>query len=251
MTRASSTPVRDAVVLAAGNGDRFQNGTRQSKLLHTLLGRPIILRTLATAAAGGITSFEVVLGYQAEAVRRAVEHGMPQGTSVHFTYNPDWQLENGVSVAAAGHRFRDRRFALLMGDHLFQPEALSRLIEMPVSADESVLAVDTRPAPADVAAEATQVRMDGLYITAIGKNLGAYDALDTGLFVCSPAIFDALAVAFDSGDTTLSGGIRELAARRLMRGADVCGAAWYDIDTLADASTAEALLGAEPQPEPA
>jgi hypothetical protein len=49
----------------------------------------------------------------------------------------------------------------------------------------------------------------------------------------------------------LSGGIRELAARRLMRGVDVCGAAWYDIDTLADASTAEALLGAEPQPEPA
>jgi choline kinase len=243
--------VRDAVVLAAGNGDRFKNGTRQSKLLHTLLGQPLILRTLSTAAAAGITSFEVVLGYQADSVREVIERGAPAGTTVHFTYNPDWRLENGVSVAAVRDRFQDRRFAVLMGDHLFEPTALAMLLDMNVAAGESVLAVDTKPAPPDVAAEATQVRMEGSYITAIGKELGAYDALDTGLFVCSPKLFDALAAAFDSGDTTLSGGIRELAQRRLMRGADVCGAAWYDIDTLSDLTTAETLLGGQPEPEPA
>jgi CTP:molybdopterin cytidylyltransferase MocA len=45
MTRA----VRTALVLAAGNGDRFKNPTRESKLLQPVLGRPLIIRTIETA----------------------------------------------------------------------------------------------------------------------------------------------------------------------------------------------------------
>ncbi len=249
MNSASWVPVRDAVVLAAGNGDRFKNGTRQSKLLEPVLGRPLILRTLATAAEAGILSFHIVVGYQADKLRAVVERGAPRGTAVHFTYNADWHLENGVSVLAVRERLRDRRFALLMGDHLFEPSVLSRLLQMAVRADESVLAIDARPAPPDVAAEATKVRMSGDRITSIGKELGTYDALDTGLFVCAPALFAALDIARQGGDTTLSGGIRQLAARGLMRGADVGGATWHDIDTLADLATAETLLASQPESE--
>jgi choline kinase len=241
--------VRDAVVLAAGNGDRFKNGTRQSKLLESVLGRPLILRTLATAAEAGISSFHVVVGYQAEKVRAVVEEGTPGGTTVHVTYNPDWHLENGVSVLSVRERLRDRRFALLMGDHLFEASVLSRLLRMAVRADESILAIDARTVAPDVAAEATKVRVTGDRITAIGKQLRTYDALDTGLFVCAPALFPALDIAQQSGDTTLSGGIRELAARGLMRGADVGAAHWYDIDTLADLAVAEDQLASQPVPE--
>ena len=241
--------MRDAVVLAAGNGDRFKNGARQSKLLEPVLGRPLILRTLATAAEAGISSFHIVVGYQADKLRAAVEREAARGTAVHFTYNADWHLENGVSVLAVRERLGHRRFALLMGDHLFEPSVLSRLLQMTLRADESVLAIDGRPAPPDVAAEATKVRLNGDRITAIGKALRTYDALDTGLFVCAPALFEALDIARQGGDTTLSGGIRELSARGLMRGADVGGAAWYDIDTLADLATAETLLASEPASE--
>jgi choline kinase len=246
-----SVPVRDAVVLAAGNGDRFQNGSRQSKLLQPVLGQPLILRTLATASEAGISSFEVVVGYQADQVRETIERGAPRGVTINFTYNPEWPLENGVSVLAVRDRFHDRRFALLMGDHLFEAAVLSDLLRMPVMADESILAIDARPAPPDVAAEATKVRMTGDHITAIGKDLETYDALDTGLFVCSPALFGALDRAREPGDTTLSGGIRVLASRGLMRGADVGAATWYDIDTVADLATAETLLASRPEPEPA
>jgi choline kinase len=244
---ASWVPVRDAVVLAAGNGDRFKNGTRQSKLLEPVLGRPLILRTLATAVEAGISSFHIVLGYQAEKLREVVERGAPYRTALHFIYNADWHLENGVSVLAVRERLRDRRFALLMGDHLFEAAVLSRLLQMAMRADESVLAIDARPAPPDVAAEATKVRMSGNRITAIGKDLGTYDALDTGLFVCAPALFAALDIARQGGDTTLSGGIRQLAARGLMRGADVGAATWCDIDTLSDLATAELLLASQPE----
>jgi choline kinase len=234
--------VEDALVLAAGNGDRFQNGTRRSKLLQPVLGVPLLLRTLEAARDAGIRTAEVVLGYQASSVESVVRSGVPDGLRVHFSYNLDWHLENGVSVLAARDRFVDRRFALLMGDHLFEPRVLRRLLGVPAIPDESLLAVDSRPVPQAIADEATKVRMQGDRIVAIGKDLAGCDALDTGMFVCSPALFGALDSARASGDTTLSGGIRHLAARGLMRGVDIGHASWYDIDTMADLALAETLL---------
>ncbi len=221
MTANPSIPVRDAVILAAGNGDRFQTRTRRSKLLQPVLGQPLILRTLTTAADAGVTAVHVVLGYQAAEVRAAIERGAPPGVSLHFAVNPDWHLENGLSACAVRDAFQDRRFALLMGDHLFEAAVLSGLLRAHIRDGESILAVDTRPAPPEVAAEATKVTLEGDRITAIGKDLVAFDALDTGLFVCSPLLFGALDEACAAGDTTLSGGIRRLAARGLMRARDI------------------------------
>lgn len=243
MTPGPFVPVRDALVLAAGNGDRFHGGSRQSKLLQPILGEPIILRTLTSARAAGITGVEVVLGYQAVRLRSLIEaHALP-GLRLHFSYNPDWHLENGVSVLAARPRLASRRFALLMGDHLFEPAVLTRLLAEPLGSDESLLAIDSRSVQPDVAAEATKVRMSGNRIVAIGKNLTHFDALDTGMFVCSPSLFGALDRSRADGDTTLSGGIRRLAAAGLMRGVDIGQADWYDIDTTADLEHAESLLG--------
>jgi choline kinase len=234
--------VRDALILAAGNGDRFLNGTRHSKLLQPLLGQPLILRTIDTAREAGISSFDIVLGYQAELLRAAIEQGAHPLVSIHFSHNPEWRLENGVSVLAARHSLGNRRFALLMGDHVFEPQVLARLLATPVVEHESLLAIDRQPTTLEIAVEATKVRMTGSRITAIGKDLYPYDALDTGLFVCSPSLFDALDASRATGDTTLSGGIRHLANRGLMRGVDIGDAAWYDIDTMAELEAAEHLL---------
>ena len=242
MTAAALVPVRDALVLAAGNGDRFRSRTGQSKLLQPLLGKPLIVRTLETAHDAGISAFEIVVGYQADDVRRAIERSIPRGVSIHFSINPDWHLENGVSVLAARHRLAHKRFALLMGDHLFESRVLARLLHTPAAEQESLLAVDARPTTPEIAAEATKVRLNGTRIVAIGKKLSTYDAIDTGLFVCAPVLFPALEASRKEGDTTLSGGIRHLAARGLMRGVEIDGATWHDIDTMSDLETAESLL---------
>jgi choline kinase len=247
VTSVSSDSVRSAIVLAAGNGDRFVNRTRDSKLLHPLLGKPLLLRTLDSVAEAGITRAIVVVGYQADRVRALVERGAPDDLRVSFAYNPEWRLENGVSVLAA-RPLAPRRFALLMGDHVFEPRVLERLVHVPLDRDESLLAVDARPAPADVAAEATKVRRQGSRIVAIGKHLVEYDALDTGLFVCSDTLFDALTAARGGGDTTLSGGIRQLANVGLMRALEIGDATWCDIDTVSDLEAAESALGATPEP---
>jgi 1L-myo-inositol 1-phosphate cytidylyltransferase len=238
-------PVRRAVVLAAGNGDRFRTPTHDSKLLQPLLGRPILLRTIEAARDAGVQAITIVLGYQAERVRALVERGVPPGVSLSFAFNPAWQLENGISALAAKDLAGGGRFALLMGDHIFEPPVLARMLRLDVDPDDSVLAIDARPATPEQADEATKVRREGSRIVAIGKDLKEYDALDTGVFVCSPLLFHALEVSIAQGDTTLSGGIRELAARGLMRGMEIGDAAWCDIDTRSDLAAAETLLGAE------
>jgi 1L-myo-inositol 1-phosphate cytidylyltransferase len=235
--------VSRAVILAAGNGDRFQNPTHDSKLLQPLLGRPILLRTLEAAYEAGIRSATIVLGYQAERVRALAERGAPRGMKTSFVVNDEWRLENGVSALATRPAIGSDRFALLMGDHVFEPAVLRRMLRLDVEADESLLAIDARPVSKEIADEATKVRRRGSRIVAIGKDLPVYDALDTGVFVFSPVLFDALERARRSGDTTLSGGVRELAARGLMRGVEIGDAAWCDIDTLADLAAAESALG--------
>lgn len=244
MSLPSNVPVRDAVILAAGNGDRFKLSPHHSKLLHPVLGQPLILRTLETAAGAGFSTFTVVLGYEAERVRRAVEQHPLPGVTVRFVHNPDWHLENGVSALKARQLCGNRRFALLMGDHLFEASVLARLASLPVAPGDSLLAIDSGITDAALAAEGTKVRLDGDRIVAIGKDLESWDAIDTGLFVFDPSIFDALEAARAAGQTTLSAGVQRLAASGRMRGVEVGGAAWCDIDTVDDLEAAESLLGA-------
>lgn len=240
----SSEPagVTDAVILAAGNGDRFQDPNHRSKLLHPVLGQPLILRTLQSAAAAGMTSLHVVTGYDADRVRGLVERTRIPGASVDFVYNPDWPLENGVSALQAEALCPTGRFALLMGDHLFDPAVLKRLCGYRIAPGESVLAVDARPADPVLVDEATRVRLDGDRIVAIGKGLTPWDALDTGMFVFTPALYSALREARADGETTLSAGVQRLAARGLMRAAAVVDSSWWDIDTSDDLGMAEALF---------
>lgn len=236
--------VSRAVILAAGNGDRFHIPTHDSKLLQPLLGRPILLRTLEAAHEAGIRTVTVVLGYQAERVRALVETGAVAGLTIDFVVNPEWHLENGVSALAARDSVGAERFALLMGDHVFEPPVLQRMLRLDVDGDESLLAIDARPATPEQAEEATKVRRQGSRIVAIGKDLTEFDALDTGIFVFSPVLFEALQAARALGDTTLSGGVRQLAARGLMRGMEIGDAMWCDIDTVSDLAAAESALGA-------
>ena len=235
--------VSRAVILAAGNGDRFHNPTHDSKLLESLLGRPILLRTLEAAHEAGIQDVTVVVGYQADRVRQVAERGAPAGLALTFAVNPEWRLENGVSALAARASIGQDRFALLMGDHVFEPPVLQRMLRAPLAAGESLLAVDARPATPEQADEATKVRRQGSRIVAIGKDLTEYDALDTGVFVFSPVLFEALEQARAAGDTTLSGGVRQLAARGLMRAMEIGDANWCDIDTVSDLAAAESALG--------
>jgi choline kinase len=234
--------IRHAVVLAAGNGERFQNGSRRSKLLTSVGGVPLLIRTLASARTAGVRDAHLILGYDADAVRALATARAPEGLALHFHVNAHWQRENGLSVLAARAGLDGHPFALMMGDHIFDARILRALLESPRRAGETLVGIDSHIADSAMAEEATKVRMDHGRVVAIGKRLEPYDALDTGLFVCDESVFDALERSCAAGDSTLSAGIARLAAERRVRGIDIAPARWCDVDTIADLRFAERLV---------
>ena len=71
----------------------------------------------------------------------------------------------------------------------------------------------------------------GNYIVGIGKDLPGYDALDTGMFLCSPTLFDRLEAARKNGDCSLSDGMRRLAQDWKLRAFDIGDGHWQDVDS--------------------
>jgi 1L-myo-inositol 1-phosphate cytidylyltransferase len=236
-----SNYVHDAIVLAAGNGDRFRNGSRHSKLITPIAGTPLLIRTLTSAHHAGITDAHIVLGYDADGVRSLARSQAPAGLRLHFHLNRHWREENGRSVLEARAALANRPFAVLMGDHIFEPRALEAMLRVSRRAGEALVGVDRRTTDPDIVTEATKVSLRSGRVTAIGKALDTFDGLDTGLFVCDASLFTALGESCAAGDTTLSGGVARLAAKGLVRGIDIGLARWCDVDTIADLTMAEEL----------
>ncbi|RKY85038.1 hypothetical protein DRQ09_07815, partial [candidate division KSB1 bacterium] len=90
--------------------------------------------------------------------------------------------------------------------------------------------------------DATKVLIENDKIIDIGKELTIYNGVDTGIFLCSPSIFDALEESINNGNDTLSGGIRVLADRGKMRTLDVSGKFWIDVDDTKALKNAQSLL---------
>ena len=217
-------PVRRAIILAAGNGDRFRhtprNDAHNSKLLQPLLGRPILLRTIEAAREAGIQSRHGRARISSRPRPRAGRTRRSfRGWRLSFAFNPEWQLENGISARAARAAGRPRTLRAADGGPRVRAGGPSADAAARRRTRRQRCSASTRGRRRRrLAAEATKVRRSGSRIVAIGKDLRDYDALDTGVFVCSPLLFDALDQSIAGGDTTLSGGIRRLAARGLMHG---------------------------------
>jgi choline kinase len=114
----------------------------------------------------------------------------------------------------------------------------------PILSDEAVLGVDYDIPRCFDLPDATKVRLDGDRIVGIGKDLATYDALDTGVFVVTPALVAALRHVDGPAGCSLSQGVQALAAAGCMRAVDVGTATWIDVDTPAAHREAERLIRA-------
>jgi len=180
----------------------------------------------------GINDFVVVTGYQASEIEAFLEElTEKRNLEIDIIHNEKWEKENGLSVLKAKGHF-EGKFGLLMSDHIFDVSILKRLIKFPLSDDEVVLAIDcnTKNNPMVDLEEATKVKREKDKILDIGKDLKEYNAIDTGIFLCTPVIFSALEQSIKMGDSTLSGGIRMLANNRKARVMDIGESIWIDID---------------------
>ncbi|RLJ07439.1 MAG: nucleotidyltransferase [Candidatus Aenigmatarchaeota archaeon] len=230
------------LIIAAGDGTRMGELTQERpKPLISILGKPLIERIILAAKKAGIRSFVVVTGYLGEKIRRRLGNGRKLGVKIRYVSNPEWERENGLSVLKAKKLLGKENFILMMSDHLFEPKIIKKLKRIRIR-DGCVLAVDKSPEYYIDLDDATKVVTRNGKILRIGKDLKRFNAVDCGIFLCTPRIFDALENSIERGDETLSGGIRLLARQGKMRAMDIGDAFWMDIDTPWDCEKAEDIL---------
>ncbi len=230
------------LIIAAGKGSRLQQ-RGDSKPLIPILGIPLIERVIRAALAAGADEFYVVIGCQSDRVRNFLERlGVRLAVRITPLVNDDWEKENGLSVLKARNVLHEP-FLMLMADHLFDPNLARALTASTLSDGGIALGVDgdTRNPLIDMK-DVTRVRMEDGMIRDIGKGLADFNGFDTGIFLCSPALFKVLEQnKIEDGDTSLSGAIRVLAAEGRAKAILVSGF-WIDVDDPAAFKKAEKAL---------
>ena len=227
------TAISEAVILMAGEGSRLRGSDSTFlKPFVPVLGRPLISYALDTLIRAGITSVNFVVGYESGRMMEQVKQLIPSGLSASFIENRDWHKQNGISLLAAADRVNNP-FLLTMSDHLFDNAIVDLVIE---SSDPALVnvAVDRKLDSIFDLHDAMKVQTCRSRVIDIGKHLRKFDAIDTGLFVCSLEIFDYLErVKSSSGmsDCSLADGVRMMAADDKVRAIDIGDAWWQDVDT--------------------
>jgi choline kinase len=242
------TAVTSAVILAAGAGSRLRlDGSLAPKPLVTLFGRTLIERAVLRSRRAGVDRFVVVIGHEADRLSPVLD-GLADrlDVTIEAIDNPGWRGGNGLSALAAAPLLdEDDPFFLMMCDHVFPTTFFDRLAAHDDGATCTVVAERSLEAVSDLE-EAMKLATEGELVRRIGKDLTAYDAVDTGVFLCRPGLFDALREAQAAGDDALCAGVQRLAERGEARWVDSAGLFWQDIDTPEDLARARTGLARNP-----
>ncbi len=245
--------IRQALILAAGMGTRIRKGGSDiPKPLHTVLGIPLLKRTIWSLANSGITHIGVVVGYRAELIQAAIEEDpdyLARGLQIDLIDNRDYEKANGVSVLAARGHFQGP-FVLTMADHVFDDGVAQCAASANMDVADLHLCVDYRIEDIYDMDDATKVAtVDGPYIDTIGKQLKEFDCVDCGVFAVSQLLLDELQLVFDAkGDCSLSEGVASLARKKRARVVDIGASFWQDVDTQPARLRAERILAATGSP---
>jgi len=219
-----------ALIISAGEGSRFkEQGGRTPKQLNPLLGLTLLERVILLARKAGIREFVIVTGYKAQKIKEAIGDGKRYGVRVEYVHNPEWRKGNGLSVLKAkGFFSAEEPFVLLMSDHIWEPQILEKLLDNHKGCS---LCIDRKIQEVPDLGDATKLWVNQGRVESIGKGLRRFNAIDCGIFLCTPAIFTALEELDTTGEIFLSDGIRVLAQRGELKTCDIGGHFWADIDT--------------------
>ncbi len=230
------------LIVAAGQGTRLRE-KGELKPLIPIRGVPLIERVITNGREAGIDEFLVVTGYRSEELQaRLGEFSRRSGIHITRIFNRAWDRANGVSVLTA-KQYLDEPFLLTMCDHLVDPEILRRLIQAKQEPNTVTLGVDFNiDNPLNDPEDVTRVKCEGERLLHIGKVIRDFNCFDTGVFRCTPAMFDALEESQIRGDDSISGAMNVLAEWGKARVFDIGDKLWVDVDDPIAFGKAEALL---------
>ena len=116
-----------AVILAAGKGTRFKSDL--PKVLHKILGKPMLWYVIKAAKEAGAEEIIVVVGHKKELVEEFLKSEFPEVRTVY----QEEQLGTGHAVMCAEELLKDcnKKIVVLNGDTpLVEPEEIKKLAEV-------------------------------------------------------------------------------------------------------------------------
>jgi len=242
-------PPPTGVILAAGFGSRLA-GTHDAtdlKPLTPVAGTPLLVRSLHSLEQAGCTRAVIVVGHGMDTVQTEIRHRYGGELSLTFAVNEHYDLQNGVSVLAAEPYLDAGSFLLTMADHVLGDTVMTRAGRHRPPDRGATLLVDYKLDSIFDMDDATKVRVGEDGPEAIGKELSEYNCIDTGVFVATRGLMEALAAVYAAkGDASLSEGVQRLMGEGRMRTLDIENGFWQDVDTPAMLAHAEKKLTGEP-----
>ena len=122
-----------AIILAAGKGTRLNGHDLKPKCLFEVGGQTLLARQLDSLREAGINEIVIVLGFEADRIRRLYEH------TASFVINERFEETSSLySLWLAREHLLDG-FVVLNCDVLFHPQLLTRLLSSPL---EDALLID-------------------------------------------------------------------------------------------------------------
>ncbi len=230
------------LIVAAGQGVRLREKLELKPLI-PIKGIPLIEHVIDRARRAGVNEFLVVSGYRGEELRGALDlFSAREGVPVTHIINDEWERANGVSVLK-GKRYLDEPFLLMMCDHIVDPELLRGVMAAPIEPGAVILAVDFNvDGSINDLEDVTRVRCSSGRIEHVGKLITDFNGFDTGVFLCTPIIFEALEHSRAAGDESISGAMNVLARWDRAYFLDIRNRLWIDVDDAVAFAKAERLL---------
>jgi choline kinase len=235
---------RKGIILAAGLGTRLgiENSDESCKPLILIDNMAILIRTIHSLEIAGCDQVIIVLGHQAETIERFIRSKYCGHVRLKFVVNHKYFLQNGISVLTA-KPFIEDEFILTMADHVLDDEIMYRVRDCYPPEGGAILCVDYKLETIFDIDDATKVLAEDTFIRQIGKELKEYNCIDTGVFVGSIGLMDAIDQVYkQKGDVSLSEGVQLLADQGFMEVLDIEDAFWQDVDNTEMLSHAEKLL---------
>lgn len=195
-----------AIILAAGKGTRLNGVELKPKCLFEVGGRTLLDRQLSILAEAGLNDVAIVLGFEAERIRRRCP------PSVSFVINSRFEETSSLYSLWLAREHLTEGFVVLNCDVLFHPQLLTRLLSAPF--DDALLVDLVDKQNNQLGDEEMKVKLDNGRVVDIRKDLAPAEADGENVGVVKFSAHGAKRL-IDEMDTLISreGGERDWAPR--------------------------------------
>jgi choline kinase len=197
-----------AIILAAGKGTRLNGHDLKPKCLFEVGGQTLLARQVEALREAGIHEIVIVLGFEAERIRRLYEH------TASFVINSRFEETSSMySLWLAREHLLDG-FVVLNCDVLFHPQLMTRLLSSPF---EDALLIDLVDKNNNhLGDEEMKIKLSDDLVVDISKDMDPAEADGENVGIVKFSASGARQLVEDMDALVASGRLREWAPRAFL-----------------------------------